>query len=190
MAITLARNLILALWLIWALYWIVAARSGKPVRRREPVAGRIAFLAQALVTAVLLGPRDLPGSLGMQVIGGGWLRFWISVMIIVAGLALSIWARRVLGGNWSGSITLKEGHELVTEGPYRWVRHPIYSGVLLMIFGTGFASGRIQGLVAFAIALISLCLKSRVEERWMQSEFSNYYDDYKRDSWALIPLVF
>jgi protein-S-isoprenylcysteine O-methyltransferase Ste14 len=190
LAIILARNLFLALWVIWALYWIVAARSAKPVRRRERVLWRVVFIAQALLTAVLLGPHRWPGWLGSNLIGGGWVRFWIAVAVTTAGLALSIWARRTLGGNWSGSVTLKENHELVKHGPYRWIRHPIYSGVLLMILGTALASGRAQGLLAFMIALIAIYLKSRVEERWMESEFSVRYSVYRKGSWALFPFVY
>ena len=188
--ILLARNLILAMWVVWGLYWVVAAGSAKPVRRREPVFWRSALIAQALLTAVLLGPRRLPGELGRQVIGGGWIRFWIAVGLIAAGLAVAIWARCVLGGNWSGTVTLKVAHELVRAGPYRWIRHPIYGGVLLMILGTALASGRIQGLLAFLIAFIALYLKSRVEERWMETEFPGSYSHYKKESWLSFPGCF
>jgi protein-S-isoprenylcysteine O-methyltransferase Ste14 len=184
-----ARNLILMLWLLWAAYWIAAARSVKPVRQREALGWRVVFLAQALLTAVLLGPHRWRGWLSIQLIGGGWARYWTAVGVIIAGLALSIWARRTLGGNWSGSVTVKEGHELVDSGPYRRIRHPIYSGILLMIAGTALASGRTQALLAFPIALTSLWLKSRVEERWMQMEFGERYKQYRTRSWALIPLV-
>ncbi len=185
----LARYLILALWLIWAFYWVVAARSSKPVRRRESLGGRLAFLAQALVTAVLLGWHRWPAWLGTQVIPGGWTRYRIAVAVILVGLAVCIWARRALGANWSGSVTVKDGHELVQSGPYRWIRHPIYSGVLLMILGTGLASGQVHALLAFALALTALWLKSRVEERWMSAEFAERYAAYRRNSWALIPYV-
>ncbi|HTW74993.1 MAG TPA: isoprenylcysteine carboxylmethyltransferase family protein [Steroidobacteraceae bacterium] len=189
-AIILARILFLALWVIWGLYWIVAARSAKPVLRRERLLWRVLFVAQALLTAVLLAPDRLAGWLGADLIGGGWARYWIAVAITTAGLALSIWARRILGGNWSGSVTLKENHELVKDGPYRWIRHPIYSGVLLMILGTALASGRAQGLFAFAIALSALYLRSRAEERWMESQFSERYSAYRKASWALVPFIF
>ncbi len=184
-----AHNLIAGLWLIWLLYWLVAARSSKPVLRREALFTRLAFLAQALLTAILLAPHDWSGWLQTTVIRGGWTRYWIAVAIVVVGLAVSIWARRALGGNWSGSVTVKEGHELVQSGPYRWIRHPIYSGLLLMILGTGLASGRVHGLLSFPIALSALWLKSRVEERWMGSEFGERYAAYRRESWALIPFV-
>lgn len=184
-----ARSLILALWLIWGLYWIVAARSVRPVRRREPLAPRLAFLAQLLVTAVLLGWHRWPGWLTTQLIPGGWTRYQIAVALMLVGLVLSIWARRALGGNWSGSITVKDGHELVQSGPYRRIRHPIYTGVLLMILGTGLAAGQVHGLLAFPLALAALWLKSRVEERWMTAEFGERYAAYRRSSWALIPFV-
>lgn len=183
------RNLILLLWLIWAFYWIVAARSVKPVRLRAPGWTRALLLAQAILTAILLAPRGWSGWLWIELIGGGWTRYWIAVAVIVVGLALSIWARRALGANWSGAVTVKEGHELVQSGPYRWARHPIYTGVLLMILGTGLASGRVHGLLAFPIALVALRLKSLLEERWMRSEFGERYAVYQKHSWALIPFV-
>jgi len=159
------------------------------VRRREPLAWRLAFLAQALLTAVLLGPHRWSGWLAIELIHGGWARYRIAVAVILMGLALSIWARRALGANWSGFVTVKEGHELVQSGPYRWIRHPIYTGVLLMMLGTGLASGQVHGLLAFPIALTALFLKSRVEERWMASEFGERYAAYRKKSWALIPFV-
>ncbi len=183
------RNLILGLWLIWFFYWVIAARGRKPVREREGHGTRLAFLAQMIATAVLLAPLPWSGWLAMPWIGGGWTRYWIAVALIFVGLAVSIWARRTLGGNWSGSVTVKEGHELVQGGPYRRIRHPIYTGLLLMILGTGMASGRAHGLLAFPIALISLWLKSRMEEQWMGAEFGERYAAYRKGSWALIPFL-
>jgi protein-S-isoprenylcysteine O-methyltransferase Ste14 len=184
-----ARNLILALWVIWLLYWVIAARGSKPVRQREGAVTRVAFLAQAVLTMILMAPLQWSGWLWLQVIGGGWTRYWIAVALVVIGLVVCIWARRKLGGNWSGSVTVKEGHELVKSGPYRRIRHPIYTGILLMILGTGLASGRVHGLLAFPIGLSALWLKSRVEERWMGAEFGERYAVYKKESWALIPFV-
>ncbi len=183
------RNLILALWVIWVVYWLIAARGSKPVRQRQGALTRTALLAQALVTAVLMAPLHWSGWLRIQLVGGGWTRYWIAVALIAFGLALSIWARRSLGSNWSGAVTVKEGHELVQVGPYRRIRHPIYTGILLMILGTGLASGQVHGLLAFPIALSALWLKSRVEERWMGAEFAARYAAYRKESWALIPFI-
>ena len=75
------------------------------------------------------------------------------------------------------------------HGPYRRIRHPIYSGILLAILGTALAAGQVHGLIALALALVALWLKSRVEERWMQQEFGAQYAAYRASSWALIPFV-
>jgi protein-S-isoprenylcysteine O-methyltransferase Ste14 len=183
------RLLIPAAWLLGALYWIIAARSAKAVSRREPLATRLPFLAQMLVTAVLLRAHDWNGWLGTKLVGGGWTRFWIGVVLVLLGLALAIWARHVLGDNWSATVTVKEGHELIRVGPYRSIRHPIYSGILLMILGTGLAGGHAHALLAFPIALLALWLKSRLEERWMAAEFGDRYAEYRRTSWALVPFL-
>ncbi len=185
----LAGPLILLLWLVWGVYWVASARGAKPVRRREAGWTRLAFLTQAVVTAILLGRHGWPGWLGAKVIPGGWVRYWIAVAVVVAGLALSLWARRTLGGNWSGIVTVKVDHELVQSGPYRSIRHPIYTGILMMILGTGLAGGQVHALLAFPIALIALCLRSRLEERWMSEEFGEQYALYRRKSWALLPYI-
>ncbi|MEO8358973.1 MAG: isoprenylcysteine carboxylmethyltransferase family protein [Vicinamibacteria bacterium] len=177
------------LWLIGLLYWIVSARGIKRIVRRESRGMRLAFLAQAVLTAILLRPGRWPGWLGDTWIIGGLTRYWIAVAVVAAGLGLSIWARRALGRNWSGTVAVKEDHELIQSGPYVWVRHPIYSGILLMILGTGLASGRAHGLLAFPIAVSALWLRSRAEERWMGEVFGERYAAYRRKSWALIPPV-
>jgi protein-S-isoprenylcysteine O-methyltransferase Ste14 len=183
------RHVVLVLWLIGAGYWIVSAQSSKADRRREPLATRVPFLLQMILTAVLLWPHEWRGWLDEKIVGGGWDRFWIAVAIMTLGLTLAIWARRALGENWSGTVTVKEGHELVESGPYRRIRHPIYTGILLMILGTGLAGGRVHALLAFPIALVALWLKSRLEERWMVAEFGERYEAYRKRSRAIIPFL-
>ena len=90
------RNLILALWVIWLLYWVIAARGSKPVRQREGSLTRVAFLAQFVLTAILLAPLRWSGWLWTQLVGGGWTRYWIAVALVFIGLVLCIWARRSL----------------------------------------------------------------------------------------------
>jgi protein-S-isoprenylcysteine O-methyltransferase Ste14 len=184
-------GLISALWLLWALYWLLAAQSVKPVRQREPITSRLVFVIAVLLGAslLLLGHRRLPW-LQAQWIGGGWLRYWIAVTLVAAGLAFSVWARRTLGGNWSGTVTVKVDHELVQTGPYRRIRHPIYTGLLVTVLGSGLAAGRLYGLAAFALITVGLVWKLRVEERWMAAEFRERSEQYRRSSWALIPYVF
>jgi protein-S-isoprenylcysteine O-methyltransferase Ste14 len=181
--------LIGALWLVWATYWLIASRSVKPVRERQSTAARLAHVLALGIVGLLLLIRRWPDPLSMRVISGGWTRYWCAVALVVVGLGFAAWARMALGTNWSGWVTVKVEHELVRRGPYRRIRHPIYSGVLLAILGTGLAAGQVRGLLAFAIACVALWLKSRMEERWMQQEFGEQYAAYRASSWALIPFV-
>jgi protein-S-isoprenylcysteine O-methyltransferase Ste14 len=181
--------LIGGLWLVWLGYWVIAARGAKSIQKREPALSRFLFFAQMILVAVLIGGHRWPSWLMVQLIPGGWSRYWFAVLLVVLGLAFSIWARRVLGTNWSGTVAVKVGHELVNRGPYRWVRHPIYTGILIALLGSGLAAGEVRGVLAFLIALIALWFKSQAEERWMLGEFGDRYVAYRRTTWALLPYL-
>jgi protein-S-isoprenylcysteine O-methyltransferase Ste14 len=185
------RLVIGLLWLLWALYWAIASLSAKAVREREPLGSRLAFtLPMVIVASLLLFGHRGPTWLVMHLVGGGWTRFWIAVALVAIGVAFAIWARVVLGGNWSGAVTVKEGHELVIRGPYRFIRHPIYTGMLLALLGTGLAAGRLYGVMAFVIALFAIVRKLRLEERFMAREFGDRYGVYRQSSWALLPFTY
>jgi protein-S-isoprenylcysteine O-methyltransferase len=113
---------------------------------------------------------------------------WIAAILSVAGIAFAIWARFHLGRNWSGVPTKKENHELVTSGPYRWVRHPIYSGVLLAAFGSAL-TGTIFGIGVFLVASIIFFFRIDKEEKIMLELFPNEYPAYQAMTKRLIPFV-
>jgi protein-S-isoprenylcysteine O-methyltransferase Ste14 len=113
----------------------------------------------------------------------------VALALISAGLAFAVWARFVIGRNWSGTVTLKQDHELVRSGPYAIVRHPIYTGFLLALVGTAVARGTIGAFIGVAIAVLTLRLKSLTEESLMLHQFGPQYATYKRDVKALIPFV-
>ena len=110
-----------------------------------------------------------------------------SLAITVAGTALAIWARWHLGSNWSGVVTLKEGHELIRSGPYRAIRHPIYTGILLALLGTSIAVGEARGLIAVAIVLLSFYLKARREESFLSQEFGPGFTEHQRHTGMFLP---
>jgi protein-S-isoprenylcysteine O-methyltransferase Ste14 len=110
--------------------------------------------------------------------------------VLAAGLAYSIWARHYLGRNWSGIVTVKQDHELVRDGPYRHVRHPIYSGILLGFVGSAIARDEWRGVLAIAIAYLALWRKLRLEERWMIERFGDAYRRFQREVPALVPNPF
>ena len=109
--------------------------------------------------------------------------------LIAAGLAFAVWARAHLGRNWSGAVTVKQGHELVRSGPYAYLRHPIYAGLLAAVLGTALASGTVHAALAFAIIAAALLWKVRTEEAFMRATFPGEYERYRAAVPALIPFA-
>lgn len=112
---------------------------------------------------------------------------WLGVAITVAGIALAAWARQSLGENWSDKIVLKVDHQLVRNGPYAYLRHPIYSGVLLGIAGTALAVGEVRGILALVLLGSSYWVKAIREEKVLVSQFGDAFEDYRRSAGFLIP---
>ncbi|MGH9393685.1 MAG: methyltransferase family protein, partial [Terriglobales bacterium] len=100
-----------------------------------------------------------------------------------------VWARRSLGGNWSSSPTLKQGHELVQRGPYGYVRNPIYTALLLMLLGTCIFVGRARAALAIVLAVAGLWVKLKQEEALMERQFPDTYPPYRKRVKALIPYL-
>jgi protein-S-isoprenylcysteine O-methyltransferase Ste14 len=185
-------KIIKLIWLAFALCWLWYARQVKAVQRRESRGLRFAKYWLPLIAAgALLGPGHWYGS------GDAWLKLqwlperdWLQALgcaLALAGVALAVRARQVLGENWSVAVQLKRGHELIERGPYRWVRHPIYSGLLLAFLGTAVLVGELRGLLALAIVAVSFWFKLRLEERWLGEQFGAAYADYKTRVKALVP---
>jgi len=95
-----------------------------------------------------------------------------------------------LGRNWSSSVTIKQGHELITSGPYTMVRHPIYTGILTGFMGTVIALSQVRGLIAFVLIFFVLWLKLRREEQWMRSQFGETYTTYAHKTASMVPYLF
>jgi protein-S-isoprenylcysteine O-methyltransferase len=179
------------LWLVLALVWIVnALRTKRTVRSQSSG-------AQMLYTAILV--------LGVLMIfakqsGIPWLDrqlFPVSVPVVLAGflvvlmgVAFSIRARLILGSNWSNRVTVKENHTLVRTGPYRIVRHPIYSGILVGMLGSAVQRGGIRCFAGVLICGLSFWLKTRAEERFMVQSFGKEYLQYCHTVKALVPFIF
>jgi protein-S-isoprenylcysteine O-methyltransferase Ste14 len=184
------RYLFLALWLSWGLYWWVSSLEVKATARRESVLSRFLHIAPLVIAALLLWVPGawLDGLSGRFLPPAAWL-FWAGFAVAAAGLLFTVWARRHLGKNWSGIVTIKEGHELITSGPYALVRHPIYTGLLLAFAGSAIALGEWRGILAVALVLWSLWRKLRIEERWMREQFGEAYQAYSLRVAALVPFT-
>jgi protein-S-isoprenylcysteine O-methyltransferase Ste14 len=185
--------LFLGAWVAWIAYWWALSRSVKVNVRRESIGSRRSYVLALLVAVALLSFPDLPlPFVNARFLPTGSSAVWaaIGAVLVVSGLLFTVWAREHLGRNWSDVVTIKVDHELITSGPYRWVRHPIYTGLLLAFLGQAVAGGEWRGLVAVAIGLWSFRRKSRVEEGLMREQFGAAYDEYTRHVPALIPFVF
>ena len=185
----LLRTFIIGCWVVFGLYWAAAAVSTKRTVERQDWKSRTGYVALLTVAFLLLFRlvpiypltiRVLPPSLTVDI---------AAAVLCLAGLALAIWARRTLGRNWSGLVTLKRDHELVTQGPYRYVRHPIYSAILLMFLASALATGRIDGFVGLVLCFASFWVKLRQEEALMMRHFPDQYPAYRESVRALVPFV-
>jgi protein-S-isoprenylcysteine O-methyltransferase Ste14 len=184
-----AGIILLALWLAWLGYWWVSARNVKANRWREPLGSQLVHRVPLLLGAMLLAaPRWVPDVLRTRFLPAGVPVSVLGLVLVAAGLGFSVWARRHLGRNWSGSVVVKEDHLLIRTGPYRHVRHPIYTGLLLAFLGMAVTIGEWRGVLAFVLMFGSLALKGRAEERRMREAFPEY-EQYQRESAAIIPLV-
>jgi protein-S-isoprenylcysteine O-methyltransferase Ste14 len=176
------------LWLGWLAYWIFASAGTKATARTESWQSRVAYSMPLWAAAILLLSRNL-GVLSWRFLPATqWLPV-LGVLLTALGLGFAVWARWHLGGNWSGEVTVKEGHELIRSGPYAIARHPIYTGLSLAFLGTAIAIGEWRAVIAVAAAVGSFWYKLGIEERVMRETFGPAYDDYARDVKALIPFV-
>jgi protein-S-isoprenylcysteine O-methyltransferase Ste14 len=183
-------TIIKGLWVLFGLYWLVSAFDRKRTKRRESYVQRFLYVLPLLIAFVLLSGSGL---------GYGWLsnRFVpdtaatqaIGVLLTAAGVGIACWARYHLGANWSGVVTLKEGHELIRTGPYRAIRHPIYTGILLSLIGTAVATEEVRGLIAVAIAWLSFYVKARREESFLAQEFGTNFSEHCRHTGMFLPKV-
>nr|WP_241695997.1 isoprenylcysteine carboxylmethyltransferase family protein [Solimonas terrae] len=118
----------------------------------------------------------------------GWTLAWVCVALVALGIAFAWWARLSLGRLWSGSITRRADHRVVDTGAYAWVRHPIYTGLLLSLFATAVAKGTVPGVAGFALLLLGVWLKARFEEHWLGTQLGEAaYADYRRRVPMLVP---
>jgi protein-S-isoprenylcysteine O-methyltransferase Ste14 len=175
-------------WLVFGLYWLVSALKRKRTKQRESYAQRFGYTMLLLVGFwFVFRPEAHYGWLGTRFVPDGPLWSWLGVAITAAGIGLALWARWHLGTNWSGVVTLKEGHELIRTGPYRTIRHPIYTGILIGLLGTAVTLGEIRGLLAIALGWLSFYIKARREESFLSQEFGAAFQEHQRHTGMFLP---
>jgi protein-S-isoprenylcysteine O-methyltransferase Ste14 len=168
-------------WIVFWVYWLGSAfgvKEGRGSRRRIPVNG-LSALSVLLLVRVFRG-----GSLAVHspILGA------VGAVVFACGIALAIWARINLGRNWGMPMTQKAEPELVTSGPYRFVRHPIYSGLLIGLLGTALVTNLV-GLILVAIMGGYFYYCASVEEKNLAATFPTAYPSYRTRTKMLIPFV-
>ena len=176
------------LWLLFGAYWLVSALKRKKTKQRETVLQRVGYTLPLFAGFYLLyQPQVQYGWLDNRLFPAGPFGEWLGVLLTAAGIAVAFWARWHLGTNWSGVVTLKEGHELIRTGPYRSIRHPIYTGILLGLLGTAITFGAFRGLLAMAIVWLSFYIKARREESFLTQEFGPNFAEHKQHTGMFLP---
>ena len=181
-------NFIAWLWTIFFIVWIVGWLRTKPTQERQPRDQRLLYGVPVLLGSYLMFSQRLHlGWWTTRAIPRTEIIQALAVVITATGIELAIWARFYLGRNWSGTVTIKVGHTLTRTGPYKWVRHPIYSGILLAMVGTALSFGRPAGAIGIALLYLGFAFKLRLEEQFMRKTFGQEYEEYAKTTGALVP---
>lgn len=186
----LVKNIISTCWGVFIVVWLLAAIFTKRTVYRESGAQRLRYIIPIVIGGYLLfrGYR-LPYPFNVRVIPQTDAILVSAAILCICGLGFCLWARGVLGRNWSGTITLKENHELIVRGPYRLVRHPIYTGLLAMVVATMLQQEHIAGIIGLVLVFISLWIKLSDEEEVMRKQFPNQYAAYRERVKRIIPFI-
>ena len=175
-------------WFAWSIIWLLMAAWSKPSKRREFPWQRLEHVIPMLIGFFLiynhvaewsfLAERIVPQN-GAVSIGG--------LLLTLGGLFFSVWARIALGGNWSGTVTIKSGHNLIRRGPYKRIRHPIYTGLLASVVGTVLLEGEVRSLLGFVVILFALYRKAKREERFLSDEFGDGFAEHAKHTGMFLP---
>jgi protein-S-isoprenylcysteine O-methyltransferase Ste14 len=186
-------------WDAWALSWIIAALWRAPATARPPLLTRAWRDGVTLLGAVMLvvwgspyvaAGQSLDDRLHVALWTAPPAAAWTLVGLTAAAFIFCWWARLTLGPLWSGVAGRTAGHRIVEEGPYRLVRHPIYTGILAALLAMALLKGTAAALIGFAIAALGFVLKCQLEEGFLSAELgAEDYAAYRRRTAMLVPFV-
>jgi protein-S-isoprenylcysteine O-methyltransferase Ste14 len=190
------QQVVAGCWIIFLLYWFISAQSVKSIQETRGWLGGSWHSIFYLIGSLLMVNFRFLNRLGVPTETFAMILFqhtsiqYVAVVILlIVGLIVAILARRTLAGNWSGAVALKEDHKLITTGLYQYVRHPIYTGMLLMILGTALSLGTLGAMIGFLSILLGVLLKLNEEEALMTEHFAQEYKSYKKRTKTLIPFI-
>ncbi|MGA8437585.1 MAG: isoprenylcysteine carboxylmethyltransferase family protein [Candidatus Sulfotelmatobacter sp.] len=175
--------------LCFAVFVLYIAIESVSVRHGEKRRFEVRFWLFAALFVLVLAFRRWFDVHGGSVI---WLQTMtvniLADLVTAVGLILVIQSRRALGQSWSSEVVIQEKHELLERGPYAYIRHPMYSGLLMMLLGVALYYGRKVWIIIFVSCFVGLYFKSQMEERLLAKTFP-MYSEYKRRTKVLIPFI-
>jgi protein-S-isoprenylcysteine O-methyltransferase Ste14 len=185
-----AKNIISICWGVFFVVWVLAAMFTKHTVYHESGTRRLRHIIPIAIGCYLVfrGHRLGP-PFNLHIIPQTDAILGAAAILCLCGLGFCLWARAVLGRNWSGTVTLKENHELIVRGPYRLVRHPIYTGLLAMLIATALEQGHIAGTIGLIFVFVSLWIKLSDEEEVMRKQFPDQYAAYAEQVKRIIPFI-
>jgi protein-S-isoprenylcysteine O-methyltransferase Ste14 len=179
---------IIGCWITFLVYWLATASGVKATAERKSFASSLAYRLPVVIGGILLLVLRWHYPMNLPITPESIVTWYAGAPVCVAGLAFCIWARWTLGGNWSSNVQFKEGHQLIRKGPYRFVRHPIYTGILVMCSAPAVQFGRVHFWLGLLLVAIGLWIKLKQEERVMLKHFPEY-SEYQKQVRALLPFV-
>lgn len=172
-------------WATLGLHWSTPEKTTSSGEYKFSRPLRVLILALTFV--LLFWDRTGVGFLGMSFLPPLWIVVLIGFAMAVLGLGITSWARVHLGKNWSDKVVIQSDHQLISSGPYRYMRHPIYSGVLLAVAGTAVVVGKWRGVLAFLLLLTNYIIKARNEERLLGDRFGAAFQEHINRAGFLFP---
>lgn len=176
------------IWFAWCIVWLLMAAWSKPSKRREFTWQRLEHVIPMVIGFLLIYNRNFAWSwLAVRLVTENSTIALAGLFLTAGGLLFAVWARIALGANWSGTVTIKSGHNLIRRGPYRWIRHPIYTGLLASLVGTVMLQGEVRSFLGFAIILFALYRKARREEEFLSAEFGDEFAEHAKHTGMFLP---
>lgn len=184
------HNILATIWTVFWVLWVLPAVFGKRTIQRQASGSRILQLVLLLAAYVLMVNGALGWNwLNQRLVSEGRTSTAVGYGLLFAGMIFAGWARFFLGGNWSSDAALKRDHTLVRSGPYRIVRHPIYTGLLVALLGTAIALGELRCFLGVLLAAVAWKIKSVSEETLMVQQFGDQYARYREQVKGLVPYL-
>jgi len=161
--------------------------GGKPERISKWYIQRSILLFILAIIAIIIIAHFEPGLLLLRLYPDTLADGIVAIIITTVGLLFASWARVHLGRNWSSLVMIKTGHHLITTGPYRIVRNPMYTGLLTAFIGVVVAIGEVAALIVILVVIPGVWMKIKAEEEILEEKFGEEYLTYKSQVKALIP---